>query len=131
MPFPVDLKYIEEFETDLGLSFPEKYKAKMTIENGGVIQTDEDDWTLFPFLDKLDNKRISRTCNHIGLETENSKEWDNFPAEAVAIGENGVGDLLILLPDKSTSSKLTDNIFVWSHETGEIYELAENINSIE
>jgi len=131
MPFPVDLKYIVEFETDLGLSFPEKFKAKMTIENGGEIQTDEDEWTLFPFLDKSDNKRISRTCNHIGLETENAKEWDNFPADAVAIGENGFGDLLILLPDKSTPSKLTDNIFVWSHETGEIYELAENIDSIE
>jgi hypothetical protein len=131
MPFPVELKYIEEFEKDLGLSFPEKFKAKMTIQNGGEIQTDEDEWTLFPFLDKSDNKRISRTCNHIGLETANAKEWGNFPADAVAIGENGFGDLLILLPDKSIPSKLTDNIFVWLHETGEIYELAENINSID
>ena len=131
MPFPVDKKFIEELENELGLSFPDKYKTKMTTENGGEIQTDEDEWTLFPFLDKSDNKRISRTCNHIELETANANEWDNFPADAVAIGENGLGDLLILLPDKNAIGKLTDNIFVWLHETGEIYELAENINSIE
>lgn len=131
MALPVEMRYIEELETDLGLRFPRTFTAKMTIENGGEIQTDEDEWTLFPFLDKSDKKRISRTCNHIGLETANAKEWDNFPADAVAIGGNGLGDLLILLPDKSIPSKLTDTIFVWLHETGEIYELAENINSIE
>ena len=60
-----------------------------------------------------------------------ANELDNFPADAVAIGENDLGDLLILLPDKNVIGKLTDNIFVWLHETGEIYELAENINSIE
>jgi len=32
---------------------------------------------------------------------------------------------------KNAPFKLTDNIFVWLHETGEIYELTENINSIE
>ncbi len=131
MPFSVDIKFIEEFETDVGLSFPEKYKAKMTIQNGGEIQTEEDEWILFPFLDKSDNKRISRTCHHIGFETAKAKEIDNFPTDAVAIGENGLGDLLILLPGKSIPSKLTDNIFVWLHETGEIYKLAEDINSID
>lgn len=130
MPFPIDLKFIEKLEADLGLSFPEKYKNKMLIENGGRIQHHEDDWTLFPFLDNLDKKRISRTCNHIGLETKNAKEWDNFPMDAIAIGQNDFGDLLILLPVKSTPNKLADNIFVWLHETGEIFELAENINSI-
>ncbi|MCO5250168.1 MAG: SMI1/KNR4 family protein [Candidatus Kapabacteria bacterium] len=129
MPLPLDLKFIEELEINLGISFPEKYKSKMTIQNGGEIQTD-DKWALFPFLDKTDHKRISRTSNHIELETANAKEWDNFPADAVAIGENGFGDLLILLPDKSVPSKLTDNIFIWLHETGEIYELAENIDLI-
>lgn len=39
MPFPVDMRFIEELETDLGLSFPEKFTTKMTIENGGEFQT--------------------------------------------------------------------------------------------
>jgi len=130
MPFPVDLKHIEELESDLGLKFPEIYKTKMIEENGGQIHTDEDEWILFPFWDKSDNKRISRTCNHIGLETKNAKMWKYFPKDAVAIGQNGSGDFMILIPDKSFPSKLTDKIYVWFHETGEIHEVAENIYSI-
>ena len=59
MPFPVDLKFIQETEKELGLLFPDIFKQKMMIENGGEIQTDEDDWQIFPFFDKTDNKRIS------------------------------------------------------------------------
>jgi hypothetical protein len=73
MPFPVDLKYILETERTLGLEFPESFKNKMMRENGGELMTDEDDWLLFPFLDKSDNKRISRTCNHIVLDRERKK----------------------------------------------------------
>ena len=101
MPFPVDLKYIVELENELGLKFPDKFKDKMIQENGGEIQTDNDLWILYPFLNKSNNKMISRTCNHIGLETKNAKEWINFPMDAVAIGQNGLGDLLILLPNKN------------------------------
>jgi hypothetical protein len=130
MPFPVDLKYIVELENDLGLKFPDIFKDKMIQENGGEIQTDNDEWILFPFFDKSDNKRISRTCNHIGLETKNAKEWDNFPVDAIAIGQNGFGDLLILLPNKNYKDRLDDNVYIWFHETGEIIELANNINLI-
>ena len=98
MPFPLDPKYIQETEDELGLLFPEKFKNKMGNENGGEIITDEDEWQLYPFFDKSDNKRISRTCNHIGLETKQAKEWDNFPPNAIAIATNGCGDHLVLLP---------------------------------
>ena len=103
MPFPIDMKYITETEKELGLVFPDKFKSKMTKENGGELIPDDDDWQLFPFFDKSDKKRISRTCNHIGLETKQAHEWDNFLNNGVAIASNGCGDLLVLLPTKLTN----------------------------
>ena len=37
MPFPVDLKYIRETELEFKLEFPDKFKSKMTKENGGEL----------------------------------------------------------------------------------------------
>jgi hypothetical protein len=45
----------------------------MNTENGGEILTEEDEWQLFPIFDKTDKKRISRTANHIVLETNASQ----------------------------------------------------------
>jgi hypothetical protein len=130
MTFPIDEKYIHETETELGFEFPDKFKQKMIIENGGEILTDEDDWQIYPFFDKSDNKRISRTCNHIGLETKQAKEWDNFPANAIAIATNGCGDHLILLPKDNNNKKLSDEIYFWFHETGEITKIAKSIDEM-
>lgn len=44
MPFPIDLKYIIETEKELGLIFPDSFKTKMRKENGGEIETEDDDW---------------------------------------------------------------------------------------
>jgi hypothetical protein len=130
MAFPVDEKYITETEKELGLSFPTTFKEKMKKENGGEIEIDEDLWTLHPFFDKSDIKRIKRTTNNIITETENSKEWGNFPIDGIAIGDNGTGDKLILLPTESDSTTLADKIYCWSHETGELYVLADDINEL-
>jgi hypothetical protein len=73
MPFPLDSKYIIVTELELGVVFPDSFKSKMTIENGGQLMTEEDDWQLFPFFDKSDNKRMSKTCNHIVLETKQAR----------------------------------------------------------
>ncbi|WP_443937903.1 SMI1/KNR4 family protein [Pedobacter sp. MW01-1-1] len=130
MPFPVDIKYIIETEQELGLFFPDTFKTKMTKENGGEVMTDDDDWQLFPFFDKSDNKRMSRTCNHIILETKQAKSWDSFPANGIAIASNGSGDLLVLLPTEEDNTKLSDEIFMWFHETGETEKVASNINEL-
>lgn len=127
MPFPIELKYIEDTEKELGLKFPEKFKLKMLSENGGEFDTDEDNWELFPFLDKSDNTRISRTCNHIILETIEAKKWRNFPSNVIAIAANGMGDLLFLAPLKEDTSKLGDELYLWLHETGEVTKLANSI----
>ena len=85
MPFPIDIKYIEETEKELGITFPEKFKSKMMKMNGGEVSTREFVWELIPFFDKSSSKRISRTCNHIAMETENMKQWRGFPKNGVAI----------------------------------------------
>ena len=130
MAFPIDEQYITETEKQLGLKFPLTFKEKMKIENGGGIETADDSWTIHPFFDKSDVKRIKRTTNNIILETKNSREWDNFPTTGIAIGDNGSGDKLILLPTENDPTQLSDKIYFWSHETGEITEIADHINEL-
>ncbi|UQB69986.1 SMI1/KNR4 family protein [Epilithonimonas zeae] len=130
MPFPIDLKYIEETEKELGLTFPDSFKNKMRKENGGALSTKEDDWQLFPFFDQADQKRISRTSNHIVLETKLARNWGNFPVDGIAIASNGSADYLILLTTKENDKLLDDKIFSWLHETGEVKEIAKSIEEI-
>ena len=126
MPFPVDIKYIIETEQELGLVFPNSFKSKMTKENGGELMTEDNDWQQFPFFDKSDNKRISRTCNHIILETKQARMWNNFPDNAIV--SNGSGDNLILLPFDNNNKKLKEEIYLWQHETGDIQLVAQTID---
>lgn len=130
MPFPLDEKYITETENELGVIFPDKFKSKMMQENGGELMTEDDDWNLYPFFDKSDKKRISRTCNHIGLETKQAKNWGNFPSNGIAIASNGSGDHLVLLPTKENNGKLSDEIFTWYHETGKTEKVANMIDEL-
>lgn len=48
----------------------------MIKENGGRIDSDNYFFEIHPFFDKSDRKKISRTCNHIGLETKNTRKWN-------------------------------------------------------
>lgn len=130
MPFPIERKYIEETEKELDLEFPESFKLKMEIENGGELATDEEDWFLIPFLNKADNKRISRTANHIIRETNEAKNCGNFPQNGIVIADNNSGDHLILLPEEGNSKKLKNEIYQWLHETGEVTEVAKDISEM-
>ncbi|WP_281231026.1 SMI1/KNR4 family protein [Flavobacterium gelatinilyticum] len=129
MAFPVDIKYVQETEEELGLKFSPLFKEKMIEENGGEAQTEDYDWNLYPFFDKSDKKRISRTCNHIILETKQAKEWGHFPLNAIAVGGNGCGDQLILLPCENNKI-LGDTVYFWCHETGEVQKAADNIQKL-
>jgi hypothetical protein len=130
MPFPVDIRYIIETEKELGIVFPDNFRKKMAQDNGGELITEDDDWQLFPFFDKLDNKKMGRTCNHIVLENKQARLWDNFPDNYIAIASNGAGDYLILLPSANDNKKLEDEIYLWQHETGDIQELAKTIDEL-
>jgi len=127
MPFPIDEKYIVETEQQLGIEFPESFKRKMCVENGGEFSTEEDDWQLHPFYDGSDNTRIKRTWASISYETKEARGQDNFPKEAIAIASNGCGDNLVLMPGKDNQTKLQDDIYLWLHETGETIKIADTI----
>ena len=128
MPFPLDEKYIIELESDLNVRFPTEFKRRMMKSNGGELIVDEYAFELYPFYDKSDKKRISRTCNHIGLETKNAREWDGFPENGIAIGADGFGNQIILT--HKGNGILTDEIYFWDHETREVERIAESINKV-
>lgn len=129
MPSPIELKYIIETEKETGFEFPKIFKAKMQKENGGEFFAEDEWWFLFPFFDKSDKKRISRTCNHIVLETNKAREWSDFPENTFAIGKNGSGDLLVLI--EKEPKKLGEEIYVWYHEEDKLIKVGENINDYE
>jgi hypothetical protein len=127
MPFPVNEKYIIETESELNVKFPPVFKNRMIEENGGEIDSDNYFFQIHPFFDKSNKKRISRTCNHIGLETKNARGWDGFPENGIVIGNGGSGDLIFL--QHNGNGILTDEIYLWDH--GEIEKIAESINELE
>lgn len=127
----VDIRYIKQLESDIGLKFPELYKARMVEQNGGVIETEAHDWNLFPFFDKSDPTKIMFTYNHLGIETINARVWNDFPKDAVAIGKNEIGDLILLSPDMDHPGMLSEVIYLWKRDTGEVMEFAENILQVQ
>jgi hypothetical protein len=129
MPFPLDEKYIKETESELNVKFPSEFKNRMIKSNGGeLLISDEFEFELYPFFDKTDRKRISRTCNHIGLETKNAREWNGFPDNGIAIGADGYGNQLILT--HNGNGNLTDELYFWNHETRQLEKIAESINKL-
>jgi hypothetical protein len=125
MPFPLDIQFVKRAEAKLGRKLPLGYIAKMCRDNGGEVRTGTDGWWLFPILEDSDKKRLKRTCNDIVRETTTAKEWPDFPPDAVAIGHNGGGDKLILLPETG-SDRFADAVYWWDHETGEVNKVADD-----
>jgi hypothetical protein len=118
MGFPTSEEFVRRAEESLAIMLPAAVRARLLQENGGEIEADGDVWELFPVEDSTDRKRISRTANHIVRETEEARQWPEFPATAVAIAANGTGDYLILQPARQASGQLLDEVFLWDHETG-------------
>ena len=127
MPFPVDAKWITETEEKLRVRFPAAFINAMTKDNGGSVRMSIDAFTLFSFLDKSDRKRIQRICSSIDRETVTARsDWVGFPPNAVAIGANGGGDLLVLLPMDDSPNTLQHTIYWWDHETGDVHHAADD-----
>jgi hypothetical protein len=130
MPFPVDTKYVIETERKLGVTFPASFVARMVKDNGGEASIPPDAWQLYPFLDTSDRKRLARTCNGIVRETTQAKKWSAFPADAIAIGSNGCGDQLVLLPQPNAPDCLGREVYWWAHEAGELHKVADDFGQI-
>ena len=130
MPFPIDEKYIIETEEKLSLTFPKSFREKMMASNGGEVETPPDAWELYPFWDKSNKKRLSRTCNDIIIETDSSRKWVGFPKTAIAIGANGGGDKLIFLQNENNPNELAPQIYWWDHETGSVHIVANDFSEL-
>lgn len=130
MPFPVDIKYVNECERKLGAKFPPAFTVHMVKQNGGTVVTDVDSWDLYPFFDTSDKKRLKRTCNDIVRETASAREWPDFPEEAIAIGANGCGDQLVLLRQNDAPELLGHEVYWWDHETGDVFKVADDFSKL-
>ncbi len=125
MPFPLDQKWIDAAEQELGKVLPDGYKNRLKRDNGGEIDVIGDSWILHPAFDQSDRKRLKRTCNHVLAETRSSKSRIGFPEDAIAITANGSGDLLILLVDEESGASYDSMVWFWNHETGQVEPVAD------
>jgi len=130
MPHPVDPAAVRETEEKLGVAFPQGYVTRMTRSNGGDLVIEGEEWSLHPFLDSSEAAHIERTEYDIVQGTVDAREWEVFPPGGVAIASNGMGDELVFLPDPQRAGLLQPNVFMWSHETGEIDEVAKDFGEL-
>lgn len=128
MPFSVDIQFVKRAEVKLGRKLPLSYVAKMCGQNGGVVLTGSDSWSLHPILDDSDTKRLKRTCNDIIRETASARKCPGYPEGALTIGENGVGDKLILLP--ASADQFAGAVYFWDHETGDLQRIAGDFSEL-
>jgi hypothetical protein len=128
MSFPVDEKYIENAETELGVKFPDSFRKKMMKLNGGGVEVSTDYFEIHPFYDTSDRKRIKRTCNSILHETKTAREHYRLPENLIVIGNNGGGDVLVYKTEKDGSVKNT--VYWLDHETEELMFAAKDFGEL-
>ena len=129
MPFRLDVRFVRVAEQKLGRTLPPDYSARMCRDNGGHLSIGQDSFELYPILDTSDRKRLARTCNDIIRETVAARSWIGFPPEALAIGDNGGGDKLVLLPD-ADAPQYAEDVYWWDHETGQVHLVAESMATL-
>jgi hypothetical protein len=128
MPFDLQESFVVAAEQALGASLPSSYRQAMLRSNGGELEVDGDAWFQYPIADTSDRKRLSRTANHIILETRNCGAGPQFPEGALAIAGNGSGDHLVFLRQGGVFGPA---VFAWSHETGEVREIASDFAELQ
>ncbi len=128
MAFPVEEKYIENAEKELGVSFPNSFREKMMKSNGGGVEVKQDYFELHPFYDTSEKKRIKRTCNSIVHETKTARNNYRLPENLIVIGNNGGGDVLVY---KIESDGSVDSTVYWfDHETEELVFAANDFGGL-
>jgi hypothetical protein len=131
MPFPVDIKFINEAERKLGVKFPPSYVVRMGKSNGGQWDGPSGSWQLYPIFDTSDKKRLKRTCNDIVRQTILARDRPDFPPNAVAIGADGGGNELVFIPQPDTPNLLAHDVYAWDHETGELSKIADDFADVQ
>ena len=128
MPFDLAGSFVLAAESELCARLPSAYRSAMLRTNGGEVLVDGDAWLRYPIADTSDRKRLSRTANHILMETQACQEWPRFPANAVAIASNSAGDQLLLLRQ---GSEFGAAVYLWSHQTSSLAKVANDFAELE
>ena len=116
LPIPTTERFVALAETELKCKLPPECRTWVLENNGGELQAADDDWQIFPVFDDSDRRKTARSASHIVHETAMAREWRGFPAEGVAFGANGEGDLLVFFPRESDLGELAPEVYFWSHE---------------
>lgn len=128
MPFPVEEKFIELAETELGAKFPESFRKKMMRHNGGCVEVSMDYYHLHPFYDTSDKKRIKRTCNSIVHETKTYRDQYGLPENLVILADNGGGDLLVYKIEEN--GKVDPRVYWRNRDTEELVIVANDFSEL-
>lgn len=129
MPFPTTVEQVRKTEEKLGRKLPSTYVGRMLEENGGIVETETDNWSLHPLFDDSDRTRLKRTCNDVILETRQAASWVGFPDGAIAIAANGAGDMLLFLA-ATEPGRFDAKVIAWDHETGTLTVVAEDFTEL-
>ncbi|MFZ6872194.1 SMI1/KNR4 family protein [Undibacterium sp. Di27W] len=128
MAFPLDEKFIEQAEAELGVRFPASFRNKMMQMNGGAIHVLDEVFDLLPFYDTTDKKRIKRTCNSIVHETRQARAYYGLPVRLVLFVSNGCGDSLSF--QIMEDSELDPQIYLYRHDDDELQLVASDFATL-
>jgi hypothetical protein len=116
---------VERAEAQLGAQLPEPLRDAYIVANKALeVEIHGEIWTTYPVFDP-DN--AARTANHLTYENAPEQRWDGFPADAIAIGNSGSGDQLVLLVRNGCAM---DVLHVWNHETADVRSTSQSTNAI-
>lgn len=127
MPFDLSEEQLKATESEIGATFPESYRRQMMRSNGGEVNAVSDYWSLIPLRDTSDRKRLSRTANHLLVETKSFSGFPSWPENAYAVAENGTGDALVMFRD---GAQIKPQVFCWHHEDGALELVTEDFSSL-
>ncbi|MDX8395176.1 MAG: SMI1/KNR4 family protein [Mariprofundaceae bacterium] len=128
MAFPVDEKFIKKAEDQIGSKFPDSFRNKMMVLNGGSVEVLTDCFQLHPFFDTSDKKRTKRTCNSIVHETNIARNYFRFPSNLIVIGNNGCGDVLVYKIEEA--GNIDPKVYWFDHETESLILAASDFSEL-
>lgn len=100
----------------------------MKTHNGGEIPTEMDLWELYPLPGPGAVKKAHQPSGDLVHETLERRTWPDFPEGAVALGDNGLGDQLVMLRN---GDQFGPELHFWHHETGQLEWLAADFADLE
>ena len=109
--WPIRQEDIRAAERELGVCFPGSYAAGMQRANGGEVTFGGLVWTLCPFMDRSERKKLLRTSNDVVRETSRFRGIGWFPPTGVVIAT--VDSHCLFLSRRNEHPELEDTVLAW------------------